>query len=290
MRVSLNITNYTWPGSPDEIRDRLAEVAAAADRGGIDTIWVNDHLLQAEPGTSTDEPMLEAYTTLGFLASQTTTVCLGTMVTAVTFRPATLLIKAVTTLDMLSAGRAWLGIGAGYHSAEADAMGLPLPPEHDRFELLADTLTLARRMWSGARGPFQGGRLAMSDPVGSPLPVRKPGPRVLIGGMGEKRTLPLVAEHGDACNLFDIPDGGATITRKLDVLKRLCELRGRPFGDIAKTVSTRFDPTTPVQEFAGHCRSLAGLGIDHVVCITTGPWTARSVEMLAVAAGELATA
>src|SRR5262245_17504427 len=124
MRVSLNITSYSWDDGP---LDGLAEAARAADRGGIDTVWVNDHLMQAEPGTWPDEPMLEAYTVLGFLASQTQRVRLGTMVTGVTFRPAAVLVKAETTVDVLSRGRAWLGIGAGYHLAEAEALGLPLP-------------------------------------------------------------------------------------------------------------------------------------------------------------------
>ena len=189
MRVSVNVTNYSWTST--DLPEALDSVARAADDGGIDTLWVNDHLLQAEPGTTVDEPMLEAYAVLGYLASQTQRVRLGTMVTGVTFRPPALLIKAITSIDVLSRGRAWLGVGAGYHSAEADAMGLPLPDRRTRFEVLSDTLALARQMWAGERGAFQGAAVAMDDPVGSPLPTTKPHPPILIGGMGEQRTLPL---------------------------------------------------------------------------------------------------
>jgi alkanesulfonate monooxygenase SsuD/methylene tetrahydromethanopterin reductase-like flavin-dependent oxidoreductase (luciferase family) len=284
MRVSVNVTNYSWPTG---IIAGLTEVATAADQGGIDTLWVNDHLLQAEPGTSSDEPMLEAYTVLGYLAARTGRVRLGTMVAGVTFRPPALLVKAVTTLDVLAAGRAWLGVGAGYHSAEAAAMGLPLPPRAERFDLLADTLGLARHMWSGGRGEFTGIRLRLADPVGSPLPASRPGPAILIGGAGERRTLPLVAEFGDACNLFDIPDGGKTVAHKLAVLADLCAARSRDFAEIDKTVSTRFDPAEPHGAFVERCHALGALGIDHVVCITTGPWTGATVDRLAAVAADL---
>ena len=233
MRLSLSITNFTWPTGPAGLAQELQAIVEAADGGDIDTVWVNDHLLQAEPGTSRDEPMLEAYTTLGFLASASRRVRLGTMVTGVTFRPVALLVKAVTTVDVLSGGRAWLGIGAGYQQDEARAMGLPLPPTAERFELLADTVLLARRMWSGDASLFQGRRTRLEEPIGSPLPLTRgptdrPGLPILIGGIGEKRTLRLVAEHADACNLFDIPDGGATVRHKLRVLAGHCAAVGRP--------------------------------------------------------------
>jgi alkanesulfonate monooxygenase SsuD/methylene tetrahydromethanopterin reductase-like flavin-dependent oxidoreductase (luciferase family) len=234
--------------------------------------------------------MLEAYTTLGYLAARTDRIRLGTMVTGVTFRPPALLIKAVTTLDVLSGGRAWLGVGAGYHSDEAQAMGLPLPPRRERFDVLADTLALARQMWAGERRPFAGATLKLGDPVGSPLPISRPGPPILVGGMGESRTLPLVARYADACNLFDIPDGGQTIRHKLSVLASHCEAIGRRFEDIDKTISTRFDPAESTDDFVARCRQLATLGIEHIVCITKGPWTPDSVRRLAAAAPVLAAA
>ena len=283
MRISLNITNYSWDGDPV---DRLVEVARAADRSVIDTVWVNDHLMQAEPGTTPDEPMLEAYTVLGFLASETRRVRLGTMVTGVTFRPAALLLKAVTTVDVLSRGRAWLGIGAGYHAEEAEALGLPLPEQRERFGILEETLALARQMWAGDRTPFSGTHLRLADPVASPLPARRP--PVLIGGMGEQRTLRLVARYAEACNLFDIPDGGQTLRHKLGVLRQRCEEVGRDYDTIDKTVSARFDPARSPGEFVAHCRELGSYGLTHVVCITTGPWQPETVDALARAAAALA--
>jgi F420-dependent oxidoreductase-like protein len=283
MRLSLSITNYSWPAGPTALRDELTATARAADDAGLDTLWVADHLLQADPTSTPEAEMLEAYTTLGFLAAATRTIRLGTMVTGVTFRPPSLLVKAVTTLDVLSGGRAWLGVGAGYQEDEAHAMDLPLPPVGERFERLEDTLRLARQMWAGDDSPFEGRHHRPARPLNSPPPLTRPHPPILIGGMGERRTLRLVAEHADACNLFDIPDDGATIRRKLDVLARHCEAVGRPFEEILKTVSTRLNPGESAQEFAARCGGLAALGIDHAVVITSGPWTEEAVARLGAA-------
>ena len=289
MRLSLSVTNYSWPGDAAELSGHLDDVVAVADRAGIDTVWVADHLLQAEPGTSVDEPVLEAYSTLGYLAARTGRVRLGTMVTGVTFRPPALLIKAVTTLDVLSRGRAWLGVGAGYQADEARMMGLPLPPMKERFAALEDTVRLARHMWAGGTRPYAGRQLRLDAPIGSPAPVQRPGPPVLVGGAGEQRTLPLVARYADACNIFDIPDGGVTVRHKLAVLERLCAEVGRPYADVEKTISSRFNPAQPVEAFVEHCAELGALGIQHVVVITTGPWTGESVERLARAVPALAS-
>jgi alkanesulfonate monooxygenase SsuD/methylene tetrahydromethanopterin reductase-like flavin-dependent oxidoreductase (luciferase family) len=208
-------------------------------------------------------------------------VRLGTMVTGVTYRPPAVLIKAVTTLDVLSGGRAWLGIGAGYHGDEAHAMGLPLPPVAERFERLEETLRIADRMWSGDDRPFEGRHYRLARPVNSPQAVQQPRPRILIGGMGEHKTLRLVATYADACNLFDIPDGGRTITHKLAVLARHCDEIGRPYGEIEKTISTRLQPGESADSFAERCATLAAWGIEHVVVITAGPWTEDAVASLA---------
>jgi F420-dependent oxidoreductase-like protein len=227
--------------------------------------------------------MLEAYTALGFLAAQTDRVRLGTMVAAVTYRPPAVLIKAVTTLDVLSGGRAWLGVGSGYQEDEARAMGLPLPAVAERFERLEETLRLAKQMWSGDQSPFHGRHYALERPVESPLPISQPHPPILIGGAGERKTLRLVAEYGDACNLFDIPDGGATVRHKLEVLARHCEDAGRPYGEIDKTLSTRLEPDESADAFAERCARLAELGIEHAVVITAGPWSEEGVATLAAA-------
>jgi F420-dependent oxidoreductase-like protein len=287
MQVSINITNYSWPGRSPALGPELARVVHAADAGGIDTVWLADHLIQADPTAVPDSEMLEAYTALGFLAAQTRRVRLGTMVSAVTYRPASLLIKAVTTLDVLSGGRAWLGLGAGYLDAEARAMALPLPPTAERFEVLEETLELALLMWKDDRSPFEGRHLRLERPVGNPLPVAHPHPPILVGGAGERKTLRLVARYADACNLFDIPDGGRTIRHKLDVLARHCEAVGRPFEAIEKTVSTRLNPDENAAAFAERCAALANLGLDHAVVITPGPWTQERVNVLAAAAEEL---
>jgi alkanesulfonate monooxygenase SsuD/methylene tetrahydromethanopterin reductase-like flavin-dependent oxidoreductase (luciferase family) len=268
MRISLSLTQYSWPAA---LAPRLAAVARAADEAGLDTLWVPDHLIQADPTAVPGSEMLEAYTTLGFLAAHTRRIRIGAMVTAVTFRPATLLIKAVTTLDVLSGGRAWLGLGTGHHEAEARQMGLPFPPARERYEQLEKTLRLAGAMWRG-------------DAASSPLPLSTPHPPILIGGMGERRTLRLVARYADACNLFDIPDEGATIRRKLGVLARHCEEAGRPYDAIEKTVSTRLNPGEPAEAFAERCAALAALGIEHAVVITPAPWTEETVAVLGAAA------
>jgi F420-dependent oxidoreductase-like protein len=287
VRLSLNITNYSWPGGVAALGPELARVLSAAEAAGVDTVWVADHLLQADPTAVPDSEMLEAYTALGFLAAHTERVRLGTMVSAVTFRPPSLLIKAVTTLDVLSGGRAWLGLGAGYHEDEARAMDLSLPPIAERFEVLEDTLELALRMWEDDRSPFEGRHLRLERPVGNPRPLARPHPPILVGGAGERKTLRLVARYANACNLFDIPDGGRTIRHKLDVLARHCEEVGRPFGAVEKTVSTRLDLDETAAAIAERCAALAELGLDHAVFITPGPWTEERVEVLAAAGEQL---
>jgi F420-dependent oxidoreductase-like protein len=227
--------------------------------------------------------MLEAHTALGFVAAKTARVRLGTMVAAVTYRQPAMLVKSVTTLDVLSGGRAWLGIGAGYQEDEARALGLPLPPVAERFERLDETLRLALKMWSGDATAFHGRHYVLERPVESPRPLTRPRPPILIGGAGERKTLRLVARYADACNLFDIPDGGATVRRKLEVLARHCEELGRPYGEIEKTISTRLEPGEPAEAFAERCAQLAALGIEHVVVITPGPWSEEGVATLAAA-------
>jgi F420-dependent oxidoreductase-like protein len=288
MRVSINVTNYSWPGGPARLGAELGAIARAAEEAGVDTVWVSDHLLQADPTAGPGETeMLEAYTTLGFLAARTERVRLGTMVTGVTFRPPALLVKAVTSLDVLSGGRAWLGIGAGYHGEEAEAMGLPLPPVAERFERLEETLQVAARMWAGDDAPFAGRHYRLQRPAGSPPPLRRPHPPVLIGGTGERRTLRLVARYADACNLFDIPDGGRTVRHKLEVLARHCQEAGRPYEAVEKTLSTRLEAGEPAGDFVTRCRAAAAMGIEHMVVITPGPWTTAALGTLADAIATL---
>jgi F420-dependent oxidoreductase-like protein len=274
MKISLNLTNHSWPDGIAGLRS----VVRAADDGGLDTIWLPDHLLQADPTSSPDAEMFEAGTTLGFLAGQTERSRLGTMVSAVAFRPPAVLIKAVTTLDVLSDGRAWFAVGAGWATDEAAAMGIPMGSTRERFEQLEELLQLADRMWSGDDSPYEGSHYRLERPICSPRPVRRP--PVLIGGMGEHRTLRLVARYGDACNLFDIPDGGKVIRHKLEVLARHCGEVGRSYDAISKTISTRLEEGGPVEQFVQRCAAFAELGLDHAVVIRSGPWTDESVATL----------
>jgi F420-dependent oxidoreductase-like protein len=276
LRISLNVTNYAYPG---DLTAELTRAVRAADQSGLDTVWVADHLLQAEPGVAVDSPMLEGYATLAFLAAQTSRIRLGTMVTAATYRAPALLVKTVSTLDALSHGRAWLGVGAGYQQMEADAYGLDLPPTAERYERLEDLLRLAEQMFAGDDRPFEGRHHRLDRPLNHPVPGRRP--PVLIGGMGERRTLPLVARYADACNLFDIPDGGATVRHKLSVLRRLCDEAGRPYDAVQKTISTRLNADESSAAFADRLGALAQVGIEHAVVLTAGPWTEDRVATLA---------
>jgi F420-dependent oxidoreductase-like protein len=291
MRVSLSITNFPWASGPAASADRLSATARAAEDCGLDTVWVPDHPLQSDPASNPHEPMLEAYTTLGFLAGRTTRIRLGTLVAGATFRAPALLVKAVTTLDVLSCGRAGLGIGSGYNEDEAADMGMYLPPLPERFERLADTLEIAQRMWSGDESAYHGRREQLAHPICSPQPLSRPRPPILIGGTGERRTLRLVARYGDACNLFDIPDGGATVAGKLDVLAEHCAEVGRPFQQIERTITTALQPGEPADRLVDRCGQLGELGIEHVIVITRGrAWTQDDVGTLGTAAAQLAQA
>lgn len=285
MRISLNVTNYSWPDGPSRLGAHLGRIASAADEAGLDTVWVADHLIQADPNATPGAEMMEAYTTLGFLAARTRRIRLGTMVTGATYREPALLVKIVTTLDVLSDGRAWLGIGAGYHEAEARAMGLSLPSRvGERFERLEETLRIASHMWSDDdAAPFEGAYYRLESPVTNPKPVGHRHPPILIGGMGERKTLRLVARYGDACNMFDIPDGGRTLKHKLSVLAEHCAEAGRLYEAIEKTLSARLEPGESADSLIRRCAGFAELGIQHVVLITAGPWAAEDIATIATA-------
>lgn len=285
MRVSISLINYSWPGEPGNPHPhgrRLAEIATAADQAGIDTVWAPDHLLQADPAVGAgDHDMLEAYTTLGYLAAVTDRVRLGAAVSAVTFREPALLIKAVDTVNVLSGGRAWLGIGAGYHADESAAMGLPIAPVAEQYERLEETVQIAARMWAGDVAPFEGTHYRLTRPVGRPAPLRRP--PIMIGGIGERRTLRLVARYADACHVVDIPDGGTTVGHHLDVLARHCADVGRPYTDIEKTMSTQLSDRETVHDLTARARAAAALGLEHLVFASSAPWSPARLAPLAAA-------
>ena len=287
MKLSIAVTSYSWDDGPGPRAGHLRDLARQVDDAGLDTLWVADHLLQMDPKASIDEPMLEAYTTLAFLAAATGRVQLGTMVTWATIRPPALLLKTVTTLDVLSCGRAWLGVGVGYRADEATMTGLPFPPTPERFERLEELLQLAAHQWDGDRSPFVGPHHHLTEPISEPPPIRRP--RVLIGGMGEQRTLPLVARYADACNLFDIPDGGVTVRHKLDVLARCCDAIDRDPDEIEATLSSRLAPGETATELTDRCADLSGIGVDHLVLVTNGPWrTGADLDVVLEAVAPLA--
>lgn len=281
MKLSVGVTDYSWSDRPADLGRHLTDVARRVDDAGIDTLWVADHLLQMDPNATIDGPMLEAYTTLGYLAAVTSQVKLGTMVTWATIRPPALLVKAVTTLDVLSGGRAWLGVGAGYGGDEATMMGLPFEPTAERFGRLEELLRLCAHMWDGNEEPFEGPYHRLERPINTPMPVTRP--RILLGGSGEKRTMPLVARYADACNLFDIPDGNQTLRHKLDVLASVCAQEGRDPKTLEVTLSTRLAPGETTDAFVERCGVAAGFGVDHVALVTAGPWATPELDVLAAA-------
>jgi alkanesulfonate monooxygenase SsuD/methylene tetrahydromethanopterin reductase-like flavin-dependent oxidoreductase (luciferase family) len=230
--------------------------------------------------------MVEAYSVLAYLASWTERVRLGALVTNVPLRPPALLANAVATLDTLSGGRAWLGIGAGYDTSETADLGLPTLPTGERFELLAETVQVVTQMLAGDATPINGAHVRLDRPFLRPRPVK--GIPLLIGGAGERRTLRLVAEHADACNLFDLPDDGATVRHKLDVLSRHCEAVGRSRGEIQTTLSTRLAPAETTAQLVARCRRVARWGIEHLIFVSSTPWAPADLDVLVSAAADVA--
>ncbi len=267
MRIGLQIPSFTWPGGAAEIGPRLADIAKTADDAGFYSLWVMDHFFQIEYIGPAEEPMLEGYAALNFMAGVTRRAKLGTLVTGVTYRHPGVLVKTVTTLDVLSGGRAYLGIGAAWNEREAVGLGVPFPPLKERFERLEEALQVAHQMWSGNREPYQGQHYHLAELINSPQSVSQPHPPILVGGMGETKTLRLVAQYADACNLFAMM-GNEALQHKLDVLKEHCDALGRPYEAIEKsvldTVHLAPEGKTPVQVIES-CRALAALGIQHVI-------------------------
>jgi F420-dependent oxidoreductase-like protein len=269
MKIGLQIPRFDWPGSPQNLGATFADIARTADEAGFASIWVMDHYFQIDGGGmgKAGDPMLEGYSALNFLAGVTKRARLGTMVTGVNYRAPGFLVKQVSALDVLSGGRAWLGIGAGWYQREAIGLGLPFPPVKERFERLEETLQIAKQMWSGDFSPYHGQHFHLAEPINSPQPLTKPHPPILIGSSGEKKGLRLVAQYADACNLFAFGENAA-LTHKLDVLKRHCDDVGRDYNEIERTVLAPFNADVggvTVADVIENCRVLAGLGIQHFV-------------------------
>jgi F420-dependent oxidoreductase-like protein len=275
MRIGLQIIRFDWLGTPQTLGPTLATIAKTADQAGFASLWVMDHFFQmgAEFGPA-EAPMLEGYSAIAYLAAWTSRIRVGVLVTGNPYRHPGLLIKTVSTLDVLSGGRAYLGLGAGWYEREARGLGVPFPSLHERFERLEETLQIARQMWRGDRSPYVGRHYQLAEPINCPQPLSTPAPPILIGGEGERKTLRLVAQYGDACNLYlgatlaEFAERLPVIQRKLVILRQHCETFGRAYEEIERTVLATAHLTPghmQVGDILELCRSLADAGIQHVI-------------------------
>ncbi len=257
MKLGLQISNFTWKGRGPMLGENLATISRTAEDVGYSSIWLMDHIFQIPPIGSAHMEMLEAYTALGFVAAHTKTATLGTMVTGVTYRNPGMLCKQVSTLDVLSGGRAVLGIGAAWFDREHKAMGIPFPPLKERFERLEETILICKQMWASKQdGPWVGKHYQLKETLNSPQPLQKPHPPILIGGGGEKKTLKLVAKYGNACNVH--AHSVDFVRQKFEVLRGHCEAIGRDFDEIERTVILNGLDVGPNGEKAGEAVDLLG--------------------------------
>ncbi|HEV8065003.1 MAG TPA: LLM class F420-dependent oxidoreductase [Acidimicrobiales bacterium] len=266
MNLDLHVLRFDWAGGPAGIGPGVADLAERAEAVGVRTLSFMDHYFQMDMMAPADHPMLEGYTALGFVAGRTSSLRLRLLVTGVTYRPPGLLAKTVTTLDVLSGGRAELGIGAAWYEREHAGLGVSFPPVAERFERLEEAIQICLQMWSDDDGPYEGKHYQLAETLCQPQPVSRPRPRILIGGSGERKTLRLVAQYADACNIFGGPED---IAAKLGVLRRHCDALGRDPNEIEVTAMYRdLPPGASVAEVVRGAEALAGVGVSSLV---TGP-------------------
>jgi F420-dependent oxidoreductase-like protein len=286
MKVGLQIPSFTWPGGPEAIGPTLARIVHDADEAGFDSIWLMDHFFQIRAVGRSEEPMLEGMTTLGFMAAHSRRARLGLMVGGVHYRHPGLWVKATTALDVLSGGRAWLGIGAAWNEEESRALGFPFPPLGERFELLEETLRIAQGMWAGERGSgeaFEGTHYQAGRLLNSPQSLSRPHPPIMIGGGGERKTLRLVAQYADACNVFG---DAQRIHHKYEILREHCAAIGRDPAEIERStlqgVGLKVDdrrgdvPAQVIDRFG----ELSDAGAQHVIFSVRDVWDPRMLEIL----------
>ena len=280
---------------PHDMGPLLSGLARRADEAGLDSLWTMDHFFQIPiTGQPPEAPLLEAYAILGFLAAETTRIRVGTLATCVAYRHPGVLIKAVTAIDVLSGGRVMFGVGAGApfnelppgrspRDFEAYGLGIPFPPLAERFERLEETVPIALQMWRGDEAPYEGAHYQLLRPLNSPNTLQRPHPPILIAGSGERKTLRLVARHGDMCNLFDLPGTGFAddLRHKLAVLRSHCADLGRDYHAIEKTVSTFIDMDEDQARILDHLAELADLGIDHAIVSPRRPWDLATLDRVA---------
>ena len=282
MKLGLQIPSFTWPGGAEQIPSTLVRIGQAAEEAGFTSLWVMDHFFQIEMIGKADEPMLEGYSVLNCLASATRRIRLGTLVTGVIYRYPGILIKTVTTLDVLSGGRAYFGVGTGWYEHEAKALGVPFPPLKERFERLEETVQIALQMWSGKVEAYDGKHYHLAQTLNVPQPLTKPHPPIMIGGAGEKRTLPLVAKYADACNLYAF-DNTDALRAKLDVLRRNCDAIGRPFEEIERTAIGALDlrpGQVSARDAIEYCSRISDAGIQHFIVSLPGDYDLTPIELM----------
>ena len=276
MKIGLQIPDFSTPRGPERLGAELASVARIADDAGFEYIAVMDHFFQIPVIGPADKEMLEGYTTLGYLAACTTRATLVTLVTGTVYREPGVLAKIVTTLDVLSSGRAWLGIGAAWNEEESRGLGIPFPPVAERFERLEETLQICLQMWRGDDKPYRGKHYQLDRPLNCPQSLTRPHPPIMLGGGGEKKTLRLVAQYADACNLF----AGRDEARKLEILRQHCDAVGRDYDTIFKTAYYPFDPAKGAGQIVDELGALAGLGFDAAMGAVAGVWDVAPVEFI----------
>ncbi len=296
-KFGLQVMRFDWPDQPASIAGIFADVAKRAEAGGFDSLWVMDHFFQMGGAAGAiDDPMLEAYTTLGYAAAITERIKLGTLVTGYLYRHPGILGKTISTLDVLSQRRAYLGIGAGWYEEEAVGLGVPYPTLDQRYEQLEETLQIISRMWADDRSPFDGAHFQLAEPINHPLPMADPHPPILIGGEGWNKTLRLVAQYADACNFFfgvtDESWGDWHHQRFVDSKRHLAERWGRLVehcGDVGRdpadiefTVLGTVDPGSDSAELlVDYFGELTELGVQHIIVNMANTHTGDGIDLLA---------
>jgi F420-dependent oxidoreductase-like protein len=295
MKLGISLSGFPLETKTADMGPLLSRLARRADEAGFDSLWTMDHFFQIPvTGQPPEAPLIEAYALLAFLAAETRRVRLGTMVTCVAYRHPGVLIKAVTSVDVLSGGRVIFGVGAGApfnqlppgrspRDFEVYGLGIPFPPLAERFERLEEVVQIALQMWRGDEAPYQGTHYQLLRPLNSPNTLQHPHPPILIAGSGEQKTLRLVARYGDMCNLFDLPGAGRAdnLKHKLEVLRSHCDDAGRDYSAIEKTVSTFIDPDGGPARMLGHLAELAEQGVGHAIVSPRRPWDEATLDLVA---------